>query len=88
MPAAAQSLPGYMNRGSENNLFVATGDGIRAQDVIPLGQSGLVSPGGEASPHTTDQLKMYTDFRYKSVPFRIEEVKAAAAAVKTLRMPR
>ena len=34
-PAAAVELPAYMNRGSENNLFVARGDTIQAWDVIP-----------------------------------------------------
>ena len=39
-PANVVSLPGYQNRGSENNVFVATGVGIEARDVIPAGQGG------------------------------------------------
>lgn len=36
-PANTVALTGYQNRGSENNVFVATGTGIEARDVIPPG---------------------------------------------------
>ena len=73
-----------MNRGSENNLFVATGKGINAWDVIPPGQSGRQSPSGERGPHTDDQMKLYADFGYKQVPFDVDEVRAAAVSTKTI----
>lgn len=82
------SLPGYMNRGSENNLFVATGKGIEARDVVPPGQSGFVNGAGQASPHAADQMPLYTDFDYKPVPFTAKEVKAAAVSEVTLQLPR
>jgi len=44
------SLPGYQNRGSENNFFVATGEGIEARDVIPGGQGFLVGRGDTGCP--------------------------------------
>lgn len=91
VPQASESrvveLPGYHNRGSENNLFVATGKGIEARDVIPPGQSGFVGPKG-ASPHLEDQLSLYAQFGYKNVPFTREDVKAVAADVVTLQVPK
>ena len=81
---AVYTVPGYMNRGSENNLFVATGKGINAWDVIPPGQSGRQSPSGERGPHTDDQMKLYADFGYKQVPFDVDEVRAAAVSTKTI----
>ncbi len=86
--SAVHELPGYLHRGSENNLFVATGDGIEARDVLPPGQSAFVSVGGEASPHRSDQMSLYADFNYKPVPFSLEEVKAAAVSKTSLQIPR
>ncbi|MEH6610318.1 MAG: penicillin acylase family protein [Halioglobus sp.] len=82
---AVYTLPSYMNRGSENNLFVATGKGINSWDVIPPGQSGWQSPDGERGPHTDDQMKLYADFGYKQVPFDVDEVRAAAVSTKVIR---
>lgn len=87
LAASTQRLPAYMNRGSENNLFVATGDGIAARDVVPPGQSGFVAPGGVADPHGSDQLSIYADFGYKVVPFTRQEVEAAAVSKITLQIP-
>lgn len=81
---AVYTLPGYMNRGSENNLFVATGQGINAWDVIPPGQSGFATPEGERVPETGNQMKLYADFGYKEVPFDVEKVRAAAVSTKVL----
>jgi penicillin amidase len=90
VPQASESrvaeLPGYHNRGSENNLFVATGEGIEARDVIPPGQSGFVGASG-GSPHLQDQLPLYAKFGYKAVPFTRQAVKAAAVEVATLQLP-
>jgi penicillin amidase len=86
LASATQRLPAYMNRGSENNLFVATGDGIVARDVVPPGQSGFVSPAGIADPHASDQLPIYADFAYKTVPFTREAVAAVAVSEKTLQI--
>jgi penicillin amidase len=78
------TLPSYMNRGSENNLFVATGKGITAWDVIPPGQSGFQSPNGEHGPDTQNQLQLYAEFGYKKVPFDVEEIRSAAVHTQTL----
>ena len=89
-PQASESsghkLPGYLNRGSENNQFVATGEGIVAKDVIPPGQSGFVGNDAKASAHYSDQMSLYTDYGYKEVPFTLEEVKAAAVSSVSLRL--
>jgi penicillin amidase len=81
------SLPAYMNRGSENNLFVATGEGIVAQDVIPPGQSGFVNGAALADTHSRDQMSLYAGFGHKAVPFSLEAVRAAAVSQRTLRLP-
>lgn len=86
--ASQAELPVYMNRGSENNLFVATGEGIVAWDAIPPGQSGFINPRGEPGEHTRDQLGLYAGFGYKSVPFTREQVQSAAASEQVLHMSR
>jgi hypothetical protein len=46
---------------------------LQAEDVLPPGQSGFVSvPGvasGTGSPHLSDQMSLYTSFRFKSEMF-------------------
>jgi penicillin amidase len=85
-PANVVSLPGYQNRGSENNVFVATGSGIEARDVVPPGQGGHWMASGEPGPHRSDQFKLYSDFAYKALPFQHEAVAAAAKTVRELRV--
>ena len=85
-PANTVSLPGYQNRGSDNNVFVATGTGIEGRDVIPPGQGGHWMASGEPSPHRSDQFKLYADFAYKPLPFHREAVAAAAKTVRELRV--
>ena len=81
------SLPAYMNRGSENNLFVATGDGIVARDVIPPGQSGFQSIDGTRDKNTDSQMKLYVDFDYKDVPFAVEQIRNNATSTQTITLP-
>jgi penicillin amidase len=51
----------------------ATAETLRAEAVLPPGQSGFVSitglPNGEGSPHLTDQVELFTDFHYRSLMF-------------------
>jgi penicillin G amidase len=46
---------------------------LRAEDVLPPGQSGYVSiPGtaaGTGSPHLTDQTNLFVNFQFKSAMF-------------------
>ncbi len=81
---AGLSLPAYMNRGSENNLFVATGKGILAWDVNPPGQSGFEAPDGKRVQNTANQLQLYADFGYKEVPFSLQQIRASAVSTHTL----
>ena len=83
-PDAGRELPAYMNRGSENNLFVADGQTIQAWDVIPPGQSGFIDPQGQSSEHSGDQMKLFAQFAYKPVPFTVSEVKAMAVSSQHL----
>lgn len=85
-PANTVALTGYQNRGSENNVFVATGTGIEARDVIPPGQGGHWMASGEPGPHRSDQLKLYSDFAYKPLPFDHGAVAAAAKTVRELQV--
>jgi penicillin amidase len=46
---------------------------LKAEDVLPPGQSGFVSiagvPTGTGSPHLTDQIDLFNHFQYKSQQF-------------------
>jgi len=78
------SLPGYQNRGSENNVFVATGAGIEARDVIPPGQGGHLDASGKPMAHRDDQMDLYTAFRHKTLPFERAAVAREAVSEITL----
>ena len=38
-------------------------------NIIPLGQSGFISPDGQLDPHFRDQLDLYRNFEYKHMHF-------------------
>ena len=77
-------LPAYLNRGSENNLFVVDGENFVGFDVVPPGQSGHVAPGGTRSSHFDDQMRLYADYGYKSIPFSLDQVSALATTKELL----
>jgi penicillin amidase len=87
-PSNVLSLSGYQNRGSENNVFVATGSGIEARDVNPPGQGGHWKSSGEPEPHRDDQLTLYSEFGYKALPFKRQAVAAGAKTVRELKVMR
>lgn len=90
VPQAAndkQQVSSYMNRGSENNLFIATGEGFIAFDVIPPGQSGFIAPSGQLAPHYADQLDKFREFKLKPIPYTREAMEALAPTKKTLSLP-
>jgi len=76
--------PNYMNRGSENNFFIARDGNFIAFDVIPPGQSGFVAPDGTESPHAKDQMGLYTDYKLKTIPFTLTEIKSVATNSETI----
>ena len=78
------SLPGYQNRGSENNVFVATGLGIEARDVVPGGQGGHLDSSGKPMAHRDDQMDLYKAFRHKTLPFRRADVAREAVSEMAL----
>ncbi|MEQ8514067.1 MAG: penicillin acylase family protein [Chromatocurvus sp.] len=90
VPQASESvsftLPAYMNRGSENNIFIARDDGIIAYDVNPPGQSGDRSAHG-GSRHTADQMMVFRDWGYRRIPFSRDEVERAAVSESRLSYP-
>ncbi|NEB81943.1 penicillin acylase [Streptomyces sp. SID14478] len=71
---AELSGPVYMNRGTENDLMVATSDRITGYDVMPPGQSGFTAPDGTRSPHYSDQLDLYVNWQHKPTYFTKREV--------------
>lgn len=83
-PEAETTLPGYMNRGTENNLFIARGDHFEAYDVIPPGQSGQINSDGSFADHYSDQMAMFSGYRYKSIPFSRAEAEQRAQRVQRL----
>jgi len=80
------SLSAYQNRGSENNVFVATGEGIDARDVIPAGQGGHLDHSGTAMMHRDDQMSLYTSFSYKPLPFDRLTVEAQSVSTQDLQI--
>ncbi|EED35844.1 penicillin G acylase [Luminiphilus syltensis NOR5-1B] len=88
VPQASESnsvaAPQYQNRGSENNVFIATGDGFRGFDVIPPGQGGHLLPSGQPAPHYDDQLELYNGFEHKPVYFTRTEVEENAMSKRVL----
>jgi penicillin G amidase len=54
----------WMNRGSFN-MLAELSNPIQSFDVVPPGQSGLVTLGAGASPNVGDQLELYAEFIYK-----------------------
>ncbi|MFY0476662.1 penicillin G acylase [Achromobacter marplatensis] len=82
---AVLSYPATQNRGTENNMTVFDGRGVRAVDVVAPGQSGFVAPDGTPSVHAGDQFDLYNRFGHKRVWFTDAEVRANAKSVETLR---
>ena len=87
----------YMNRGTYNHTAEMPrrwGTGITppiAVDVIPPGQSGLISIKGNvptASPHAYDQLPLYETWTYKPMRFSYEEILGVAESQQDLIYPR
>lgn len=75
----------FMNRGTENH-FVRIGDGVvRAENVLPPGNSGYLTPDGESDPHYDDQFELFVDFEYKDLLFDDGEVAAATVDRRVLR---
>ena len=73
----------WVNRGTENH-FVQIGDEVvRAENVLPPGNSGYLSPDGEQDDHYDDQLEMFIDFEYKDLLFEDDAVEAATVSERT-----
>jgi penicillin amidase len=79
-----QALVSYLNRGSENNLFLATGSGFTAFDVIAPGQSGFVSSSDTRNSNFDDQMALFKHYKLKSLPFSRSAMEAIAVERKTL----
>lgn len=89
VPQAAtskQKIGSYMNRGSENNLFLATGTGFKAFDVIAPGQSGFVDPQGKQASSYSDQMDLFRRYQLKPVPFKRADMEAITAQRKILHL--
>ncbi len=71
----------YQNRGTENNVFVATGAGIEARDINPPGQGGHLNADGSPAANYDNQFELYNNFGYKPLPFTEAAIKASAMSV-------
>ena len=85
-PTSVRS-PSFRVPNASGNLFVATGKGIEARDVLPPGQSGFVAADGKSGAHFGDQLGLYAEFGYKPVPFTPQQVRAFSVGSRVLLMP-
>jgi len=81
------ALPLIMNRGSENNQFIAAGGNITGRDVFAPGESGFISPDGAKSPHYADQLQLYKQFKSKPLPFSEAEVESMKLTETIITIP-
>ena len=88
LDAATFRVDAYLNRGSENNYFVAKDGNITGYDVVPPGQSGFVNQAGEPSKHHADQMEMFTSFELKPLPFTPEQVKQLSVSTETINATR
>ena len=73
-----------MNRGTENNLTVFTGDGVQGFEVVAPGQSGFIAPDGSRSRHFDDQLALYGDLKNKRTWLTAEDIEAHTVDRQTL----
>jgi len=78
------SVPAYMNRGSENNFFIARNGSFEAYDINPPGQSGFVSPANLPDQHASDQLEIYEHFEYKLLPSSAENAQAISVSTQKI----
>ena len=80
------SLSAYMNRGSENNLFIARNGQFRAYDVNPPGNNGFVLTGNKNATRLSNQLELYSNFQHKMLFSTIEEIQASSFSQKTIKV--
>jgi penicillin amidase len=57
------------NRSTYGQVIVLDNAGVTGYNIIPLGQSGFISPSGELDAHFRDQLDLYRNFEYKQMHF-------------------
>jgi len=85
LQGSAEHKSGHiMNRGAENNLFVATKSGFQAWDVNPSGQSAFINQQGIPSPHVKDQLPMFENFQKKPIYWSESELKKQGFSVEII----
>jgi penicillin amidase len=82
-PSEKREIGTAMNRGTENNMIVFEGGKASFCAVTPPGQSGFISPSGQASPHYEDQLALYENFECR--PQALLRADVDAKATNTLR---
>ncbi len=74
-----------MNRGTENNLVVFSGQStVESYEVVAPGQSGFIAPDGTPSLHYQDQLSLYEDFEYKQTWLSEKDVSANMKSVEVI----
>jgi len=86
-----------MDRGTYNHvieyLTAAAGvtrrraSRVHAGSVIPPGQSGFVTQGGQEDPHFEDQLDDYINWTYKPMPLSMEELEGQTESTETIPVP-
>ncbi len=67
-----------MNRGTQSDFITFKDGKVTVCMVTPPGQSGFISPSGEASPHYQDQLALYENFECRPQAFAREDLEKVA----------
>lgn len=85
----------FMNRGTENHFVRLDGAPgtahhaehrrFTAENVLPPGQSGYVTPDGTRDEHYADQLEMFLSFEYKDLLFTRSQVATEQNSIRALR---
>jgi penicillin amidase len=83
-PLGAGTVPDtpWMNRGTYNQIVSLVPGRIRAENVVPPGESGDVR-----SPHFADQLRLYATWTYKPMRLTEDDLAGHMTETITLRVP-
>lgn len=73
-----------VDRGTENHIVSFISGNILGENITSPGTSGFIRADGTASPHFSDQTKMFVDFTYKPMLFTERQINAVAESTKVV----
>ena len=84
--STAGELPPFpiVDRGTENHIVTLISGNVLGENITSPGTSGFIQADGTASPHFSDQTKIFVDFTYKPMLFTERQVNAVAESTKVV----